>query len=473
MKVAYFDCIAGASGDMILGALVDAGLPLHVLVERLQALHLHDFSLEAQKVAKNAFSATKVNVIVADDVPERHLSDIIAIIEESDLPADIQKQAIAIFQKIGRAEAGIHGTRLDHVHLHELGGVDTIVDVVGALVGLKALGIEHVVSSPIPLGRGFIHGAHGQIPLPAPATVALLKGVPIVGSPLNMETVTPTGAALLSSLADDFGPIPQMLLEQVGYGAGSRDLPVPNVLRILIGTSTIIPKKDHDHEHGHNHEHPHSEETSSHHHDHNHEHPHTHPHEHTHSGDAGKHPYVTIINPHQEHKAPHSYVVSKAEAHPPAHNHSCLDTEHLSVLETNVDDLNPEFYEYVMDKLFAAGALDVFFAPIQMKKNRPATLLRVLCRPDEVKSMTDILFHETSTLGIREHTVDRHALPRTLHTIETVYGTVQVKVAELEDGTVKSAPEYEDCRRLAEQHGVPIREVYQTAQHLAKSEYGG
>ena len=237
MKIAYFDCIAGASGDMILGALVDAGLPLDDLIERLHALHLTDFKLEAQKVTKNAFTATKINVIIADDVPERHLSDIISIVEESDVDTDIKEKAISIFNRIGSAEAHIHGTSLDHVHLHELGGVDTIVDVVGALVGLRALGIEYVVCSPIPLGRGFFHGAHGVIPLPAPATVALLKGVPITGSPLEMETVTPTGAALLSSLADNFGPIPKMHFEQVGYGAGSRDLPIPNVLRILIGTS--------------------------------------------------------------------------------------------------------------------------------------------------------------------------------------------------------------------------------------------
>ena len=423
MKVAYFDCIAGASGDMILGALVDAGLPVNDLFERLSALHLPDFRLEARKVTKNAFTATKVDVIVADDVPERHLGDIITIVKESDLPTDVKEQAIAIFNRIGSAEASIHGTSLDHVHLHELGGVDTIVDVVGALLGLQALGIEYVVCSPMPLGRGLIHGAHGIIPLPAPATIALLKGVPVTGSPMEMETVTPTGAALLSSLADDFGPIPQMSYDLIGYGAGSRELPIPNVLRILIGTSTKTQKKNTTHKH----EHPHTGET--------------------HTGQ------------HQEHI--------------PTHNHSCLDTDHLSVLETNIDDLNPEFYEHVIDRLFAAGALDVFLAPIQMKKNRPATLLRILCQPAKVKTMTEILFRETSTLGIREHSVDRHALPRSLHTIKTSYGAVQVKVATFEDGTVKSAPEYEDCRKLAAQHDVPIRDVYQAAQQQAKSEFGG
>jgi uncharacterized protein (TIGR00299 family) protein len=451
MKVAYFDCIAGASGDMILGALVDAGLPLEELVQRLQALHLPDFTLKAKKVTKIAFSATKVDVIVADDVPERHLGDIIAIVEDSDLPPGIKTQAIAIFNRIGSAEAGIHGTSLDHVHLHELGGVDTIVDVVGALVGLQALGIKRVISSPVPLGRGFIQGAHGVIPLPAPATVALLKGVPITGSPLEMETVTPTGAALLSSLADDFGPLPQLKIEQVGYGAGSRDLPIPNVLRVFIGTNSKAVHKNH--KPGQSYQHAGEASPPS----------HTHPHPHEH----------TEANAHIEGESHHHHDADAEEAEAHTHHHSCLDSERLSVLETNIDDLNPEFYEHVMDRLFAAGALDVFLAPIQMKKNRPATLLRVLCRPEQVKQMTSILFHETSTLGIREHKVDRHALPRTLHTVQTHYGKVQVKVAEFEDGTVKSAPEYEDCRTLADQHHVPIREVYQAAQQQAKSEFGG
>ncbi len=451
MKVAYFDCIAGASGDMILGALVDAGLPVNDLFERLSALHLPDFRLEARKVTKNAFTATKVDVIVADDVPERHLGDIITIVKESDLPTAVKEQAISIFNRIGSAEASIHGTSLDHVHLHELGGVDTIVDVVGALLGLQALGIEYVVCSPMPLGRGLIHGAHGIIPLPAPATIALLKGVPVTGSPMEMETVTPTGAALLSSLADDFGPIPQMSYDLIGYGAGSRELPIPNVLRILIGTSTKTQKKNTTHKH----EHPHTGET------------HTHQHE-------DEHPHKHDVDPFtREENQPHAMILNPHQEHIPTHNHSCLDTDHLSVLETNIDDLNPEFYEHVIDRLFAAGALDVFLAPIQMKKNRPATLLRILCQPAKVKTMTEILFRETSTLGIREHSVDRHALPRSLHTIKTSYGAVQVKVATFEDGTVKSAPEYEDCRKLAAQHDVPIRDVYQAAQQQAKSEFGG
>jgi len=454
MKTAYFDCIAGASGDMILGALVDAGLPLATLKARLDALHIADFDLRARRVAKNAFTATKVDVIVVDNVPERHLGDIIKIVTDSDLAPEIKEKATAIFRRIGAAEAGIHGTSLDEVHLHELGGVDTIVDVVGALVGLDALGIERVVVSPIPLGRGFIKGAHGQIPLPAPATMALLKGVPIVGSPLQVETVTPTGAALLSSLADDFGPIPPMELDAIGYGAGNRDLVIPNVIRLLIGESLERAPGPHTHTHG----------------DHGHDHAHGH-------GDAHTHPH-----PHAPHDEAHGHEDETGHAHDhehsaddpePHHTQSCMDVAQLKVLETNIDDLNPETYDHVMDALFAVGALDVYFAPIQMKKNRPATLVRVLCKPGDVTAMTTILFRETSTLGIREQTVERHALPRTIEHVDTAYGTVHVKVAQLSHNEVKSTPEHDDCRKLAEAQNVPLRVVYQAAQEAARRQFGG
>ena len=488
MKIAYFDCIAGASGDMILGALVDAGLALSDLQARLDALHLPDFHLEARKVAKNAFSATKVDVIVSDTVPERHLGDILSIVEESDLPAAIKEKAVAIFRKIGTAEAAIHDTSLESVHLHELGGVDTIVDVVGALVGLEALGIEHVVVSPIPLGRGFIRGAHGRIPLPAPATVALLKGAPVVGSPLEVETVTPTGAALLASLGDAFGAIPGMKLEAVGYGAGSRDFAIPNVLRILIGEGTAFvhhaataagTPHHHGHSHAHSHTHPHTEKG------HGDPHPQEDPthreHDHTHEQPEAKleaRDHTTAGQlPHEagEQEQSHAYghdIESSAE-HTHDHSHSCLDTATLKVLETNIDDLNPETYEYVMDRLFAAGALDVFLAPIQMKKNRPGTLLRVLCRPETIEALVRILFLETSTLGVREQTVNRHALTRSIEHVDTAYGSVHVKLADLGEGSVKSSPEYEDCRRLAHESGVPLREVYQAAQEASRRRFGG
>jgi uncharacterized protein (TIGR00299 family) protein len=388
MKVAYFDCIAGASGDMILGALLDVGLPESTLREQLALLRLADFDLRIRRVEKNGFSATKVDVLVKDDAPARHLPEIEAMVLESDLPATIKERAVAIFRRLGEVEAGIHGTTLDQVHLHELGGIDTIVDVVGTLAGLAALGVERVVVSPLPLGRGFVRGAHGPIPLPAPATVALLKGAPVVGSNLEMELVTPTGAALLSSLAAEFGPIPAMILEATGYGAGGRDLPIPNVLRLFLGRASASP----------------------------------------------------------------------------------LQIETLTLLETNIDDQNPEIYDYVMARLFEAGALDVFLAPIQMKKNRPATLLRVLCRPEQADAMMAILFAETSSLGVRQQSILRHCLARASQTVETPYGPVRVKVASWGEGQVKAAPEYEDCRHLAEVSGVPLREVYCAAEQAARSE---
>ena len=387
MKIAYFDCIAGASGDMILGALLDAGLPEADLRRGLAALRLEGFELRPRRVVKGGLSATKVEVRVSDDAPARRLPQIEAIVRKSDLPPTIKEQATVIFRRLGEAEAAIHGIPLDQVHLHELGGLDTIVDVVGALIGLDALGVERVYASPLPLGRGLGRSAHGAIPLPAPATVALLKGVPVVGSELDAELVTPTGAALLSSLAADFGPIPPMTLKAIGYGAGTRDLPIPNLLRLLLG----------------------------------------------------------------DQPAPEDMV-----------------TETLTVLETNVDDLNPEIYDYVMTRLFDAGALDVFLSPIQMKKNRPATLLRVLCRPGDAEALEAILFAETSTLGVRRQSVTRHCLPRTIRTVETPYGPVRVKVARWGGGQVKAAPEYDDCLRLAAARGVPLRDVYRAAERAAE-----
>jgi pyridinium-3,5-bisthiocarboxylic acid mononucleotide nickel chelatase len=269
------------------------------------------------------------------------------------------------------------------VHLHEVGGVDTIVDIVGTLAGLEGLGVEQVYGSPLPLGRGFVNGAHGQIPLPAPATVALLQGVPIVGSEIEKELVTPTGAVLLTGLCAAFGPIPAMKLTGQGYGAGGRDLPIPNVVRLLLGEQSE-----------------------------------------TRQG---------------------------------------ISIESLILLETNVDDNSAEINGYVMEELFKAGALDVFFTPIQMKKNRPAVLISVLCRPAEVEALEMILFQETSTLGVRRQAVERGCLERKTEVIETPYGPVQVKVARLPDGSTKRAPEYEDCRKAAQAHGVPLRLVYEAA----------
>lgn len=382
-KVAYFDCIAGASGDMILGALVDAGLAEDALRDRLMALRLASFGLRCRKVHKSGFAATKVDVVVRDDATERRLPEIIAIVEASDLSDRIKEQAVGIFRRVGEAEARIHGKPLEQVHLHELGGIDTIVDVVGTLVGLEELNLRRIVVSPLPLGSGFVTGAHGRIPLPAPATLELLKGVPVVGSDIAAELVTPTGAALLTSVASRFGTLPSMTVTAIGYGAGTRDLPIPNVLRLLVG-----------------------EESSP--------------------------------------------------------NH--VLTESMVVLESNIDDLNPELYDHVMALLLAAGASDVYLTPLQMKKNRPGTMIGVLCRPSEADALADIMFTETTTLGIRQVAVMRRSLPRSFETVETPYGPVKVKVARLGEGVAKASPEYDDCRRLAEELGVPLREVYRAAE---------
>jgi len=383
VKTLYFDCVAGASGDMILAALLAAGLEEGALRSRLAGLRLPGFDLRVEQVQKSGIGATRVDVLVDDDAPERHLSDLVEVVEAAELPTQVIAKSVAVLRRIGQVEASIHAApNAEHVHLHELGGLDTLVDVVGAVSGIDILGIDRVVCSPIPLGRGFTNSAHGRIPVPAPATVALLQGASVVGSEIEGETVTPTGAALLTSLASGYGSIPAMTLRAFGYGAGSKNWGIPNVLRVLIGDSPAP---------------------------------------------AGE-----------------------------------LKSEMLAVLETNIDDLNPETYDYVMSRLFAAGALDVFMAPVQMKKNRPATLMSVLCRPDAVDALSQVLFSETSTLGIRRQDVIRTSLPREIRSVNTPFGPIRVKVAHWAGGA-KLAPEYEDCRVAAEAHGVPLRDVYAAA----------
>lgn len=386
MKTIYFDCIAGASGDMMLGALVDAGLPAATLEAELAKLHLKDFHLHIGKVMKNCFAATKVDVHVHDDTPERHLSDIRTVVEDSDLSQQVKQTAVRIFTRICEAEAAIHNSTVDQVHLHEVGGVDAIVDVCGTLAGLEALGIEQVHVSPFPVGRGFISGAHGQIPLPAPAALALMQGCPLVGSEIDAELVTPTGAAVLSEIADSFGPIPAMTLTGLGYGAGSRDLVIPNVLRVLLGDTKVS---------------------------------------------AG------------------------------------LITESLILLETNIDDQSPELTAHLSSQLLEGGALDVSLLPAQMKKGRPGVLLQVLTKPAHAEALKHLLFHQSSTLGVRQSSVQRDSLPRHIEAIETRYGTIRVKIAQLPTGLAKVFPEYEDCRAAAATHHTPLREVYQEVSHQA------
>jgi pyridinium-3,5-bisthiocarboxylic acid mononucleotide nickel chelatase len=386
MKIAYFDCIAGASGDMLLGALLDAGFDESVLHAGLANLNLPGFNVTVTRLLKNGLSALKVDVAVQEDLPSRTLLEIEEIITNSSLPDSIQQQANQVFRTLAEVEAKIHHHPVDQIHLHELGGLDTIIDVVGVLLGLDHLQIQQVYASPLPMARGFVNSAHGPLPLPAPATLALLEGVPLYGTDMQAELVTPTGAVLLKSLVTEFSAIPSMNLKHIGYGAGQRDLPIPNLVRVLIGNQEA--------------------ETTA-------------------------------------------------------------DGETLVLIETNIDDLNPEIYDYVFSRLFAAGALDVFLSPILMKKNRPASLLSVLSKPADVSRMTEILFAETSTIGVRQHLVNRFALPRQIQSVETPYGSVRIKITHLASGKLKAAPEYDDCRLIAEKHGIPLREVYHLAQHLA------
>jgi uncharacterized protein (TIGR00299 family) protein len=391
MKLAYFDCPAGVSGDMLLGALVDCGAAIEKIKEGLALLPIQDYEISVNRVNKAGLVSTQVEILVQDKVKERRLAEIITVIRESRLPEKIKGNSLDVFQRIGVVEARIHGLDVEEVHLHELGGLDTIIDVVGVFLGMEILKIERVFASPLPLGTGYIQSAHGTIPLPAPATLALLEGVPIVGSELKVELVTPTGAALLTSLVHKFGTIPSMRLLKTGYGAGKRDMPIPNVLRLLLGEGI--------------------EPTSS-------------------------------NYPFQEEK--------------------------LVCLECNIDNMNPEIYSYLSECLFNAGALDVCLIPIYMKKNRPGTLVKVLCSEEIAEKLIEILFSETTTLGARKYTVNRYSVERHITQVTTPYGAVNVKFSMKGDKSWNYTPEYEDCRRLALQHHIPIMKIYRAAEFAAE-----
>jgi hypothetical protein len=391
MKTAYFDCIAGASGDMLLGALLDAGLDLAALKTELRKLPIQGWDITSEQVEKICFTATKAHVHVSAQPHSRTLPEIESIITDSSLSEKIKRESLVIIRMIAAEEAQIHGIAIENVHLHEVSGEDTILDIVGTLIGLELLGVERVVCSPLPLGRGFINGAHGQIPLPAPATVGLLKGLPIVGSSVQAELVTPTGAALLKHISSRFGELPAMLLEQVGYGAGTRDLPIPNLLRVFIGQCDV----------------------------------------------------------------------------------GTFTTDTVTVLETNIDDQNPEQMAHLMERAFEAGALDVTMTPTQMKKNRAGLTLSVISKPEQRESLRSLILTETSSLGLREQQIQRSVLPRDRLEVDTPWGKTFVKVGHLPNGQHKYAPEFEDCRVLARKAGVPLREVYVAAETAARYVHEG
>jgi hypothetical protein len=392
MRVAYLDCFSGISGNMMLGALIDAGLELDRLRAELARLNVSGYSVKAETVQRGGLRGTHVTVEVEEQHVERHLHDIEAIITASDLPQEVQQKSVTVFRRLAAAEARVHGTSIDRVHFHEVGALDAIVDVVGSVIGLKLLGVEKVFASPVHVGGGTVECAHGLMPVPAPATVELLKGVTTYGRDVEAELVTPTGAAILTVLVEAFDSAPAMDVEDIGYGAGTRDLPHANLLRIAIGQSAqATPDYDHD--------------------------------------------VVTVI-------------------------------------ETNIDDMNPEFYEHVMNRLFEAGALDVFLTPIVMKQSRPAVQLSVLTTQERVSEVVDILFAETTTIGVRFCSAARWKLGRRQVTVETLHGPVVAKVAYHGEKAVHVAPEVQDCRRIATARGVPLRDVYEAAQEAARALLG-
>ena len=381
MKIAYFDCFSGISGDMTLGALVDAGCNLAEMETHLRRLPVPGWRISAEKVVRRGFRATQVKVESSDPQRHRSLSDILQLIERAGLPLPIAERASRIFRRLGEAEALVHGVPIEKVHFHEVGAVDAIVDIVGAAAGFEQLGIEEFFCSALNLGGGRVNTQHGNLPVPAPATAELLRGAPTYSNGIQRELVTPTGAAIVATLASQFGPQPEMTVAAIGLGAGSAELAEqPNVLRLFVGENAV--RRD----------------------------------------DA------------------------------------TLD-EDILVLEANLDDMSPQVYGYFAERALEAGALDVFSIPVQMKKNRPGQLVTVLCKPADREKLSDLLFRETTTLGVRQSNVKRRTLQREIIPVETSLGSIRMKVARLNGHILNVAPEYEDCQKIAAERGVPLKQV--------------
>ncbi len=384
MKLAYFDCFSGISGDMTLGALVDAGLSLDYLREQLRGLDVSGWELSSKKVWKNGMSSTYVKVKTEDQSKHRSLTAILDILEKSKLSPRVRERAAAIFRKLGEAEASVHDVPIEKIHFHEVGAMDAIVDIVGACIGFEALGIDQFTCSPLNVGGGTAKMAHGVLPVPAPATAKLLQGKPTYSNGVQKELVTPTGAAIVATLCTHFGPQPPMSVSAIGYGAGTADLEgQPNVVRIMIGEAAekVVPGFD----------------------------------------------------------------------------------EEISVIEVNLDDMNPQIYGYFQEKALAAGALDVYTTPVQMKKNRPGMLLTLLCHPHDTAALMDLIFTETTTFGARTYRAQRRALPRESVNVHTQFGDVRVKISRVNGHIRHATPEFEDCKKLAEQKHIPLQQVIDAA----------
>jgi pyridinium-3,5-bisthiocarboxylic acid mononucleotide nickel chelatase len=455
MKIAFFDCFAGASGDMILGALLDAGLEIETLKTELAKLGLSGYDVQVKKVVKRGIGGSQAIVIIdppsqhndhktdlfgrhehhhhhgnhydsdphhvhshehqghthhdhnhnhhvhshhghekehtqghhtdqdrphKDNFHHRNLHDIRNIIENSRLNRSVKEKSIKIFTRLAEAEAKVHRTSIEQIHFHEVGAMDAILDVVGGVIGIEALGIEAIYCSPLHVGSGTVKCAHGTLPVPAPATLELIREKPIFSTGVTGELLTPTGAAILTTLASGFGPMPEMMVESIGYGSGEKDPPIPNLLRVSIGESNIAVKG--------------------------------------------------------------------------------YQTERVGVVETNIDDMNPQIYDYLIEKLLDMGVLDTFLVPVQMKKNRPGTLITVLCSPEMVGKVADFLIRETTSIGLRYRIDQRIKAHRRIEKVETPFGPIHCKVASLDGGEILNVfPEYEDCKRVALENGMPLKKV--------------
>ncbi len=399
MRTVYFDCFAGAAGDMLLGALIDLGLPFGSLEERLGGLGVGGYRLSHSRVVKRGVSASRFRVHAEEAPAEaarhaggkdhshphgRSLAEIERLLRGASLPHRARERALKAFRRLGEVEAGIHGVPVEAIHFHEVGAVDSIVDIAGYFVALDLLGVERVEASPLPAGRGFAESAHGRLPLPAPATAKLLEGIPVFDNGLEGEVLTPTGALLLAESADAFGPMPPMKVTAVGYGAGEREAALPNVVRAFLGEAGPAPRTD----------------------------------------------------------APPGTI---------------------AVLEANLDDMRPELFPHVIEGALALGALDAFAIPVLGKKGRPAHLLTVLCPPERRAELVRFLFRETTTLGVRHRSAERATAERDWLEVDLPWGRARVKRARFEGEVVNLAPEFEDCRRLAEAAGVPLKEVLDAA----------
>ena len=389
LSTAYFDCYSGISGDMILGALVDLGVDLKKISAGLKTLGLsRGYEIKSRIVKRGLISGVKVDVVVkpVKHPHSRNFKDIKTLISQSELPPQVKSGAIEIFRRIAKAEAKVHHTSMDKVHFHEVGAVDSIVDIVGGVLGMGLLNVDRIISSPLNVGEGFVECAHGTLPVPAPATLQLLAGIPCFSTGIKKELVTPTGAGMIGFFAEKFQSLPKMKILKTGYGAGDHVIKKsPNMLRVILGEM---------------------------------------------AGEG--------------------------------------ESQTMTMVETNIDDMNPEFYEHVMELLFKAGAVDVTFTPVSMKKNRPAVTLSVLTPTLKMEKIAEILLSETSTFGVRYYEVNRITLDREIQTIKTPYGPVKVKVGSLNGNLLKISPEYEDCKKIARREKLPIKKVYEDVRKLAE-----